>query len=175
MKTNHAYSPASLRVGFTLVELLVVIAILAILATISFPSFQRQVAEYRVTSHANSVQGLIQFARTEAIKRTARVAVCFDEDDEDLNTLFVRVSTDCPVEVDCPVCPVGVGPGDLGNLRVLSLDARVQIDGIADGVSFEPSGHTRNPGAFDVIDRPGFVDGRQILLIGSGFSEIRSP
>jgi type IV fimbrial biogenesis protein FimT len=50
-------SPNECRKGFTLVELMVTVAVLAILATIGLPSFQRIVADYRVSSQANSIQG----------------------------------------------------------------------------------------------------------------------
>ena len=155
-KTSQARARKRSRVGFTLVELLVVMAILAILASVGFPSFQRLLADYRVTSQANSVQGLLQFARTEALKRTANVTVCSDG-----ISLFVRVSNGCG----------GAAAGDLGNLRVVPLDGRVNIEGIAGAaVSFAPSGYTLNARNFDV-SHP-LVNTRRVRLIGSGFSEV---
>jgi type IV fimbrial biogenesis protein FimT len=153
MKTYRPHS----RAGFTLVELLVVLAILAILATIGLPSFQRLVADYRVASQANSVQGLLQFARTEAIKRTNGVIVCSDG-----TTLFVRVANTC----------AGASAGDTNNLRVLGLDGRIAFAGLpaGTGVSFAPSGYVFAGRNFDV-SHP-LVATRRIRMIGSGFSEV---
>lgn len=122
MSRNGYSRLANSRRGFTLVELMVTIAILAILATIGLPSFQRLIADYRVSAQANSVQGLLQFARSEAVKRRESVSVCSAE-----GNLFVGVGL-C---IDAPT-----------PLRVLPLDARVDFVGFdnSDGITYAPSG-----------------------------------
>ncbi|MBD9676888.1 GspH/FimT family pseudopilin [Pseudomonas sp. PDM18] len=64
------------QAGLTLVELVTVIAIIAILASIAFPSFQRTLASNRVTSTSNSLLGLLQLARSEAMTMGRTVTVC---------------------------------------------------------------------------------------------------
>ena len=158
MERNQPQPRPRARFGFTLVELLVVLAVIAILATIGLPSFQRLVADYRVSSQANSAQGLLQFARTEAIKRTAPVVVCSTG-----NELYVRVSDSC----------AGAAFNDPENLRVLAIGERgVSFDdsGIGTGLTFAPSGYTFSVRNFDVSHA--LANTRRIRLIGSGFSEI---
>jgi type IV fimbrial biogenesis protein FimT len=146
--------------GFTLVELMVTIAILAILATIGLPSFQRLISDYRVSAQANGVQGLLQFARSEAVKRRQPVVVCRGPAD-----LVVRLE-------NCAT-------GEL--LRVLPIDPRVTLGGmLAPGleppggsISYLPAGYASIGST--VIFLPvssGISNGRQIRLAPSGFSEV---
>lgn len=61
--------------GFTLVELLVVVALIAIIAGFAIPQFGRMLDSNRVVSQTNSVVGLLNFARSEAVRRGARITV----------------------------------------------------------------------------------------------------
>lgn len=57
--------------GFTLIEAMVVVALVAILATLALPSFTTLIANQRVTSAAQELLTLLQFARAESVyKRT---------------------------------------------------------------------------------------------------------
>lgn len=61
--------------GFTLIELMVVVALIAVVAGIAVPNFSRLIESNRVVSTTNSVVGLINFARSEAVRRGQAVTV----------------------------------------------------------------------------------------------------
>jgi type IV fimbrial biogenesis protein FimT len=61
--------------GFTLVELMVVIALIAITAAVAVPGFRGLIEANRQTSAANSVIGILNFARSEAVRRGEPVQV----------------------------------------------------------------------------------------------------
>ncbi|MBR9885273.1 MAG: prepilin-type N-terminal cleavage/methylation domain-containing protein [Oceanospirillales bacterium] len=63
--------------GFTLIELLITIALIAIIAVIAVPQFGSMIERNRVVSKTNSIVGLLNFARGEAIRRNVIVEVDF--------------------------------------------------------------------------------------------------
>lgn len=64
--------------GFSLIELMVAIAILGILATVGVPSFVNLIKNNRLAAQSADFTGALYFARSEAIKRNANVAVVSD-------------------------------------------------------------------------------------------------
>src|SRR5436190_23104803 len=62
--------------GFTAVEILMALAVLGILAALAAPSFRDFANEQRLSSAVGGLAADLQFARTEAIKRNARVLMC---------------------------------------------------------------------------------------------------
>jgi len=68
--------PSRHAAGFTLVELMVTIVVLAILLAIGIPAFASLIASNRLTSATNELIASLQAARTEALRRNARVTVC---------------------------------------------------------------------------------------------------
>lgn len=62
--------------GFSLIELMVVVAIVAILATVSAPSFSRFMTSSRVTSATNDLVAALHLARSEAVTRNTPVSLC---------------------------------------------------------------------------------------------------
>lgn len=61
--------------GFTLIELMIVVALVAIIATIAVPSYQGLVDSNRQKSTTNSVLGILNYARSEAVRRGEPVEV----------------------------------------------------------------------------------------------------
>jgi type IV fimbrial biogenesis protein FimT len=66
--------------GFTLIELVVTTAVLSILLAIAIPGFQSTVKENRIITETNRLVTDIQLARSEGLKRRARVILCRSAD-----------------------------------------------------------------------------------------------
>ena len=62
--------------GFSLIELMITLVILIIVAGFAIPSFMRTIEDNRITTQANSFLADLNFARSEAIKRSSWVAIC---------------------------------------------------------------------------------------------------
>ena len=63
-------------VGFTIVELMVALAVLAILATVTAPSYSNLIRESRVNSQASEIINLLRLARSEAMSHKTDTFVC---------------------------------------------------------------------------------------------------
>lgn len=62
--------------GFTLIELIVTVALAAIIVTIGIPSFRTAILNNSRTAQVNEFVGVLNIARSEAIKRGSRVTIC---------------------------------------------------------------------------------------------------
>ena len=62
--------------GVTLTELLVAMSVLSILLAVGVPSFSQFTANTRLNSYANTLFSHLSLARSEAVKRNTRVAIC---------------------------------------------------------------------------------------------------
>ena len=62
--------------GFTLIELLVTLSIAAILLTVAVPNFITFVQNSRLATQANDLVAVLNYARSEAVKRNQPITVC---------------------------------------------------------------------------------------------------
>lgn len=62
--------------GFTLLELIVTLTLAAIVLGVGVPSFHNLIQNQRLTAAINQLVGALALARSEAIKRGARVTLC---------------------------------------------------------------------------------------------------
>jgi type IV fimbrial biogenesis protein FimT len=74
MPTPHPY--CALQRGFTLIELMVAMTILAIVVVTGLPEFNKFVKDIKLGGMASDLRADVQFARSESIRRNARVLVC---------------------------------------------------------------------------------------------------
>lgn len=82
MDTAHTAARRSCRrtAGFSLPELMVVMALIAVLLAAAVPSFGAMTDTVRLNALQSDLLAHLQLARSEAIKRAARVAVCKSAD-----------------------------------------------------------------------------------------------
>lgn len=62
--------------GFTLVELMMVLCVAGVLMSFAVPSFGRLMSSSKLTAASNALLSSMYLARSEAIKRNGRVALC---------------------------------------------------------------------------------------------------
>ncbi|MDF2076917.1 GspH/FimT family pseudopilin [Pseudomonas mendocina] len=68
--------------AFTLIELMVTLAVLAVVISLAAPSFSNMLQENRLAAMSNELQGALQLARSEAVKRRANVTLCRSNADQ---------------------------------------------------------------------------------------------
>jgi type IV fimbrial biogenesis protein FimT len=140
--------PSTLRAnGFTLLELLVVVTAMLVLLLVAAPSMSAVVNSIRLTSASNNFLSHMYLARSEAIKRNARVALCKSADGatcassggwEQGWVVFHDTNNNGLLDAGEPVIA-----------RQQALPAALRLTGnqnVAKYVSFEPSGATRTVG-----------------------------
>jgi type IV fimbrial biogenesis protein FimT len=66
--------------GFTLTELMFTVTVLSILLGLAVPSFRETVRNNRLVSQNNEFVGSLNYARSEALKRSDSVSVCASAD-----------------------------------------------------------------------------------------------
>jgi len=66
--------------GFTLVEVVVTMVVAAILVSLAIPAFTTVIKNNRLATATNALVGAIGLARSEAIRRNARVTLCKSSD-----------------------------------------------------------------------------------------------
>ncbi|MDP2034223.1 MAG: GspH/FimT family pseudopilin [Polaromonas sp.] len=64
------------QAGFTLIELLIVMSLISVLAAMAVPGFRSLLVNRTVQAAADALITDMRYARSEAVKRSARVSVC---------------------------------------------------------------------------------------------------
>lgn len=64
------------QVGFTIIELMVTLAVLAVVLGLAIPSFNQQILNNSSVALGEDLANAFNYARSEAIKRGARVSIC---------------------------------------------------------------------------------------------------
>ncbi|SEL56948.1 type IV fimbrial biogenesis protein FimT [Ectothiorhodospira marina] len=124
--------------GFTLVELMVTLSVAAILMTVAIPGFLSLRVSNALSTQSNELVAAINLARSEAIRRNARVRVC---------RVASETSTDCAGSSAnwthwAVVTPDGVAR--LGEVDTLGGRITVSSDLNADTLTLGPDGLARS-------------------------------
>jgi len=89
---------ASQAKGFTLIELLTVVAITGIILAMAVPSLRDLILKNRLRGAAEEAQSMLQFARSEAVKRSEDVTLTIDEGDPPPWCFGVARTVDSPCD-----------------------------------------------------------------------------
>ncbi|TWG90747.1 type IV fimbrial biogenesis protein FimT [Luteimonas sp. J16] len=127
------------QAGFTLIELMVTVAVIAILAVVGVPAMAGMINVNRINTATDNMIASLQLARSEAIRRGARVTVCASNDGQtcasstDWNRWIVIGRDNVASEGGSEVIDV---------IRDETTTGGIQLQGPADGIVFRSSGVT---------------------------------
>ena len=126
----HMQQPG--QAGFTLLELMVVVVVVGILSIVAAPSMSAMVNANRLNGVSGELTASMQVARSEAIRRNARVTVCASTN-----------GTTCANSGTWTRWIVRGNDNATGNPDVIRDDtpnSSVNVSGPAAGIVFRPSG-----------------------------------
>lgn len=119
--------------GFTLIELMVTLAVLGILAAVGVPAMQALINANRLAGATGELTSALQLARSEAVRRGARVNVCRSADGSTCNNGSTDWSSWIVVGPD-------VESGNTEVMRNETVAAPASLTGPAQPIEFRPSG-----------------------------------
>jgi len=166
--------------GFTLLELLVVLTIVGVLSATAVPSLLTSIRDNRLSTQLNSVAGLLNYARKEAVSRRLVVSACASTDGTTCNTtnwergILVFVGN---AGVSPPVTPTAASV--LKSVSSFSdtttIRRRTNVTAAPAGFSpgyirYDASGmlDTNDPSSFTSCDNRGASRGRALNINGVG-------
>ena len=116
--------------GFTLIELMVVVAVIGVIALVAIPGMQMLTNASRLNGAASELTAALQLARSEAVRRNARVTVCSTTTCAGGSTSWAQVFVRQPNGT----------ADDPAIIRSFAPSGALQISGPAAGIVFRPSG-----------------------------------
>lgn len=101
--------------GFSLIELMIVLVIVGIGLLVGLPSYANWVANSRIRNAAESIQNGLQLARSEAVRRNARVSFVLAAD-SGWTLGCVAATAECPAAIQSRAA----SEGSAGTTAVMS-------------------------------------------------------
>jgi type IV fimbrial biogenesis protein FimT len=137
--------------GFTLLELMVTLTVAGVLLSVGVPSFFDVIRNSRAAANANELVTALSIARSEAIRRGARVSICRSANGAACGGTWQQgwiVFLDTAA-TDIAAPTVGdvlrVWPAPSGNTTIATAPANMEW------VRFLPRGNVRTAGAMPVV------------------------
>ncbi len=153
--------------GFQLVELAIVLAIIGLFFAAALPDLLRATARERVRSAAMEVTAALRLARSEAVKRSVRVAVKFERDQDGLLTYGLYADGDGDGVANADI-DAGIDPAIRRPRRLEHLGGRVGFGFPPGSPPPDPSDPHRRLGSLDDPIRFNRSDLASFDPIGSG-------
>lgn len=163
--------------GFTLIELMITLAIAAILMTVAIPNFQMFVLNNRMSAQTNDFLTALSLARSEAVKRAARVTICKSANGTGCTTagswaqgwiVFTDGSTKGTFDGTDTILQVH-GALDGGSTFVGNGT-------VIDYFAYEASGYGTQNGTISLCPpSPAAVEGRDIVISNTGRARVQKP
>src|SRR3990167_8877400 len=95
--------------GFTLIELIIALIIVGILVTMAVPVFNSFIQNHRISSSSDQLYYYLQYARSEAIKRSANIYISFNTGDSWCYGISTGSACDCTTASNCNLGAVSYG------------------------------------------------------------------
>ena len=86
--------------GFTLIELMIAVIVLAVLASLAVPSFSGAIDRARLKSQVTGVVNVLEFAKSEAMKRSSVTVTITDSTNSSWSVSAVAVDPAGPISPD---------------------------------------------------------------------------
>ena len=168
-KNDIQFFSAQRQTGITLIELLITMSILAILVTVSVPSFNKLITHLQLVSVSNNINNMITTSRLNAINKGHDIVLC---------------KKSAPVTQDTPnnFCSLTTNDWNQGllvfqddnndNTRNVDEEITQQLEPLSKNITlnynngayvhFTPEGVARNAGTFTLCSP--FGEGKEIII-----------
>jgi type IV fimbrial biogenesis protein FimT len=143
--------------GFTLVEVMIAIALASLLLVVAIPSFRTMLLNNRMLSHANSLVGALNLARSEAVKRSGDVSVCRRDGSDWQQGWRVLTGGDCAIDT-----------GEIELSVEYEFEGLQQVSGTANSLTFSGNGIPSTTLLFTLCDERGAANARAVYVNAVG-------
>lgn len=158
--------------AFTLVELMITLLVVAILASVAVPAYQTMVKNNRLTTQVNELVTALLYARSEAVKRSAPVAVCASTDEATCSGTnewetgwIVFIDEDDDLTVDATANIIRIHGGLDGDNTARAFDGGGSA---LAALNYNAEGMSNNRGSFRFCDDRGKAEGKVLEVSGTG-------